>query len=497
MFEHYLRGDFPILRLSRGVAQKNISDESCFLGRICRRELLYLRATVGEYCKSRSPLIPTDLSFLAIERVVMKNFRKSSGFTLVELLVVIAIIGVLVGLLLPAVQAAREAARRMSCSNNFKQLGLALHNYHAAYNQAPIHGVGTDGPGTAVITGNATGTQDWWTNYGHANSWRLSALVGMTPFFEQQALWEKIVNPSRVDAANPTVPSTVPWQPMGPTPDHIRYQPWATEMPTLRCPSDPGTGLPALGRTNYAVCQGDSMEWSIRGTMAAGVRVGVTPNWKYVETSNWSQRSRAADRGFFVLHMRSNFRDILDGLSNTIAMGEIASDLGDNDVRTRPLQHANTVLNPPDAVRDNPTFCAPAVDPARPNFWRPQPISYSGVSTTGVSAAAQGRGYRWADIHLTHTTMHTIAPPNDPVCSGNNPGNTGLFPPSSRHQGGCHVLMADGAVKFITDSIEAGNQQMGNVWQNGTGPRAPGSISPYGLWGALGTKASKETVQGF
>ena len=68
--------------------------------------------------------------------------RRWTGFTLVELLVVIAIIGVLVGLLLPAVQAAREAARRMSCSNNFKQIGIAVHNYHAAYNQLPSHMIG-------------------------------------------------------------------------------------------------------------------------------------------------------------------------------------------------------------------------------------------------------------------------------------------------------------------------------------------------------------------
>ena len=251
------------------------------------------------------------------------------GFTLVELLVVIAIIGILVGLLLPAVQAAREAARRMSCSNNFKQVGLAIHNYHSAYKQLPIHGVGTGSPGAPAPFGSAAATTDWWTNYGHSNAWRLSALVGLTPFMEQQGLWDEISNRSFVNALDPNTPLATPWPAMGPTVQFLEYRPWVTEVPTLRCPSDPGVGLPAQGRTNYAVCLGDSMEWSVRGPAQHQASAGG----EKVVNSSWAARSNAADRGMFVPHRAMKFRDVLDGLSNTIAMAEILTDLGDRDTR--------------------------------------------------------------------------------------------------------------------------------------------------------------------
>jgi len=417
----------------------------------------------------------------------MKRFRlPPKGFTLVELLVVIAIIGVLVGLLLPAVQAAREAARRMSCSNNFKQLGLAMHNYHSAYNQLPIHGVGTGSTdGGAAPFGSTARTSNWWTNYGDANAWRLSMLVGLTPFVEQQGLWEEISNPSLINALDLTTPLTTPWPAMGPTVEHLQYRPWMTNLPMLRCPSDPGQGLPGQGRTNYGACLGDSMEWSVRGT-----KLHHDPSGEKVSDNGWSQRSRAADRGMFVPHTTSKFRDVLDGLSNTIAMGEMITALQDGDKRGNSVATNGGNSGPFGlaALRRNPNICTDNgyVDPERPQFWLPE--------WQQQNRRNFARGHRWADYLPLMSGVTTILPPNREACGRFNAlGTTLVATVSSRHQGGAHVLMGDGAVRFVTDSIEAGNSNAENIWQN----NVPGSASPYGLWGALGTRASKETTEEF
>jgi prepilin-type N-terminal cleavage/methylation domain-containing protein/prepilin-type processing-associated H-X9-DG protein len=410
--------------------------------------------------------------------------RNQLGFTLVELLVVIAIIGVLVGLLLPAVQAAREAARRMSCSNNFKQIGLGLHNYHAAYNQLPMHNGGTQisPPPAGYI---------WNMNTDRANNWRLSIFVGLTPFIEQQALWEQISNPNSVNLAAPGTVRNPPWPAMGPTPSdedndtsistgvntrNTAYPPWMTETPTLRCPSDPGVGLPAMGRTNYAACTGDAINQMQHGPINSALSG---------PTQQRAELIRASGRGVFVTRTNLGFRDILDGTANTIACGEIATDLGDRNITT--LARAAMGFAP---VEDNPRLCqTPAnIDPARPKFWLP------GVTTL---AANQGRGYRWANGGLVYTTATTILPPNSELCFATVDNTLGVAPMSSRHQGGVHVLMADGAVKFVTDAIEAGNSRNGTVRQGAPGNRAPGSQSPYGLWGALGTRANSEVISGF
>lgn len=411
-----------------------------------------------------------------------KANRQSRGFTLVELLVVIAIIGILVGLLLPAVQAAREAARRMSCSNNFKQLGLALHNYHSAFKQLPTHMGGT----------HRTPTQgSWFSTYGDdCNNMMLSIFVGVTPYMEQQALWEQISNPSSIDLTNPGTARTPPWPSMGPTPTdedntvaivnqrNTAYQPWMTEIPTLRCPSDPGVGLPAMGRTNYAACLGDALHFTDNGPFWFDLRGSPTP--LYHTGSIYD--SRAACRGVFVPRTEVAFNGILDGLSNTIMAGEIATDLGDRDIKT--LAHTFAGFR---GLRDNPLSCRDDIDPERPSHWAP--------GVTDVLAANQGRGYRWASGCQVYSAMNTILPPNTETCLSLGDTTPGVFSASSRHQGGAHVLMSDGAVIFMTDSVEAGNSSAGTVMDGGSGRRVPGSASPYGLWGALGTRDSGEMIE--
>ncbi|OYP28999.1 DUF1559 domain-containing protein [Rhodopirellula sp. MGV] len=152
----------------------------------------------------------------------MKNKKSRSGFTLVELLVVIAIIGVLVGLLLPAVQAAREAARRMQCSNNMKQIGLGLHNYHSSYKSLPFAWGGTRPPN---------------------NSPGYSALSQVLPFIEQSALHEQI------DFAKPLT-------------DPVNSAARLTEVHTFRCPSDLDNPQPQTGgATNYMANVGSQHIW--------------------------------------------------------------------------------------------------------------------------------------------------------------------------------------------------------------------------------------------
>ncbi len=389
------------------------------------------------------------------------HFRRG-GFTLVELLVVIAIIGVMVGLLLPAVQSAREAARRMSCGNNFKQIGLSLHNYHAAYNKLPMNSGGT--------YANALGAD-------FHNNFNLSILVGILPFVEQQALWEQVSSPFGKNRDNTT--KTPPFPAMGPVPWHENYQPWLTQVPGYRCPSDPTTpNSTRVAFTNYAACTGDALFEQ----QHSGIEDNGNPNgdgtWGDEGASRWA-------RGMFQARHFTSFRNVLDGLSNTMAAGEIVVGNAENEIFSTVVNLANgddSCNLPPNA------WLTTLVDPQRPKFW----LATAPVDTN----LNHGRGRRWTDGRPQYTTFNSIRPPNS-YNIARWEGNFGIYSAASRHQGGAHVLMGDGAVKFITDSIEAGNQSevsFGCSTALPTRNAGAGKKSPYGLWGALGTKASKESI---
>jgi prepilin-type N-terminal cleavage/methylation domain-containing protein len=429
---------------------------------------------------------------------------KRLAFTLVELLVVIAIIGVLVGLLLPAVQAAREAARRMSCSNNMKQVGLAVHDYHDAFKAMPFQQTGSWG----VRSGAAADQLASWNAAGGLapstpgnNQSNLSFLTGCLPFMEQQPLWEQMSNPHGFSTDGSL--KNPPWDAMGPSVGQRAYPPYSTEIAALRCPSDPGRGLPSFGRTNYACCLGDSIDFSNSGQFYLDPTAANTI-WR-LDDSVRAQRIRAACRGSFVCRQQHSFAAILDGTANTIMLGEIATDLGDRNITTQGVNGGNAMMI---NLSNNPLTCRQAnfIDPLRPRFWNAgTTTAWTGTTALGMlQAVTAGRGYRWADGRPLYSGFMTILPPNTEVCQAGADGSNGVMSTSSKHPGGTHIVMCDGAVKFITDSIESGNQSnpgvtiAAGVTVITTPPYATvtGSQSPYGLWGALGTRANAEVLRG-
>ncbi|MCA9190839.1 MAG: DUF1559 domain-containing protein [Planctomycetales bacterium] len=361
----------------------------------------------------------------------MRRSFGRSGFTLVELLVVIAIIGILVGLLLPAVQAAREAARRMQCSNNLKQMGLALHNYESAYKKFPSRRGGT------------VGTNDAARRSGNFN--RVSGFIPMLAFIEQSPLYNRI-QAGETDSTGPIPPGgPAGWYPgTGPA-----YYPWTVSIPAFQCPSDNPIANASHGTNCYAFSMGD---W------AGGT---ASPN-RFNDNG-------LVDRGpFGSQNVRKGFSFMADGTSNTIGMSErvYQGNVGVRASTGADLINKFTAINLP-GVLTNPGSCLAT---ALGNTYAP-----------GIQVKARF-GILWTDGQSERIAFNTILGPNKPSCAidANVNADTigGVLPASSYHTGGVNVVYMDGSVHFISDNVDTGNTSIGPF---------PSGASPYGVWGALGS----------
>ncbi|MGO8744596.1 MAG: DUF1559 domain-containing protein [Thermoguttaceae bacterium] len=317
------------------------------------------------------------------------------GFTLVELLVVIAIIGILIALLLPAVQAAREAARRSQCTNNVKQLALALHNYHDAYQTFP-----------ALLW-------EWnWNNYD------CGPYVALLPYFEQTALYNQVAAGGN-------------GYPPGGGESGSGYPLWNTPLPPSHCPSDPNWGkmiapntVPGPGGTNdYAFCVGDSF---------TGIENTAVPPLVC-----------AGGRGAFFIYTWKGFQDILDGTSNTIFLGErMVGVYGQNYIRGN--AESSGGITPPSG-------CLATEGPNGTFTGASQGLLWPWGGELGTRWS-DGRIYFSAFNTVLPPNSPTCVGPNV------GPGiYDGIYSANSYHPGGVNCGFGDGSVHFISQTINTGN----------------------------------------
>ena len=375
--------------------------------------------------------------------------KKRRGFTLVELLVVIAIIGILVGLLLPAVQAAREAARRMQCSNNLKQLGLSMHNYESAFKRLPALGhLGGDLNGSSPGLG-----QDIWARYAYT--------ISILPYIEQGPRYAAML--SRARPSGPGLPRPWAGQPGayegGPTGSAAVWgfdqKNWTSDISSFICPSDPPppnrNESPCL--LNYKVCMGDQYFQN------------------HFPPSAWGSRD---NRGMFQINRYIGFQSVKDGLSNTVMLGERA---GGGDI--------NDILG---GVAQEMREWAPADCLARVTSVNGRRVLTP--PTREIQRPHSGRAWDGRPYFVGFTTM---LPPNSPSCTwGWGDDNEEMSSLSSFHTGGGNIAMGDGSVQFISQSIDTGKASV--VQQKPGFQETYGGPSAYGVWGSLGSKGGGEAA---
>ena len=377
--------------------------------------------------------------------------RRLEGFTLVELLVVIAIIGTLVGLLLPAVQSARESARRSSCSNNIRQLGLAVHNHMEARQAIP-----PVSQNTSLLNAMS----------GKTPAMSLSYIIPLLPFVEYGSLYQSIV--TFIGVNNGQV-----WQTGVNDPFYYTKRPQL-----LGCPSDGRASMQLYSAgsaaTSYRMNRGDIV---MRNNMGIRRGPGILGQVELSYAGSQTYGDPANVRA----------KDITDGLSKTMLLAEAMVGTGDSNLRGGYGGDGSMVDN------KAPTDCLGYVDPATGGF------------RTGMFANTGGTdippGSAWQHHMGVYTQFYAWAPPNWPNCGRiNSTLNAELWaytPASSYHQGGVNVAMCDGAVRYVSETVDAGDTT--RVQPDNAGAVSSTSYKTYtgpsirGVWGAMSTIKGGET----
>jgi type II secretory pathway pseudopilin PulG len=387
---------------------------------------------------------------------------------LVELLVVIAIIGALIALLLPAVQAAREAARRMACTNNVKQLSLALHNFHDANQTLPAARIdwNSESPASGSKASELT---------------RFSVFLPLMPYIEQTAVFERFSSTIALKNANDTATITH-------TADEIarganagahspagQCSPWGCQYCTgaayleggvLACPSDGNTKAhwASYRNSSYHFCFGDSSD-----THYDASYTGLTLDDSGLHKSL---------RGTFTCQvgLARTLAALSDGTSNTIVLSEICIAPYDTSTMT-----GGRLIKGGPTMRTNASpFVSPATVAARTTNVHECWATKTGNTYNNHAGHGGGTdsrpGNRWADMAPIFTGFMTCLPPNGPSCAD---GLDGILTVSSYHSGGVVTGLGDGSVRFISETIDCGDPATANVVDSGE--------SQFGVWGALGS----------